>query len=50
MSGDVDRGGFVVLETEVSSLLTSLLKAESSGENAVGSEHQRFEDREERSG
>lgn len=44
-SGDVLRGGFVVLKTQVTPLLMTPLEAKSSGENLVGSGCQRFEDR-----
>lgn len=44
----VDIGEFVVLETQVSSLLMTSLETESSGENLARSGCQRFENREER--
>lgn len=44
----VDIGEFVVLETQVSSLLMTSLETKSAGKNLVRSGCQRFENREER--
>lgn len=44
----VDIGEFVVLETQVSSLLMTSLETKSAGKNLVRSGCQRFENRKER--